>query len=113
MIDNILGIIIVGAAAYGLAWLLNTAMFNKSPAPSWGAWLLSLVVVIASFFGLFFAQVLTRGGGARPNFFMPFLIAWLFFAALKRKKPSAVAPASEPNVVSTEHVKADQPEKNA
>jgi hypothetical protein len=111
VVDNILGIFIVGAAAYGLAWLLNTAIFNKFPAPSWAAWLLSLVVVIASFFGLFFAQVLTRGGGAKPNFFMPFLIAWLFFAALRRKKPSAVAPASEPSVASAVHVQADQPEK--
>jgi len=102
--------LIVGGLIDGLAKLLNATAFKTSPARSWIAWSLTIVAWIASFIALFIGSVLAyksiaadlgvpslASSGPKPNFFLPFLFAWLFFMSLNRKQKGSVkapAPAS-------------------
>lgn len=112
----LLDILIIGGLTYGLAKLLNATAFKSAPAALWLAWALTVVVLITSFFGLFMSQVFAykaiaadvgvpslAGSGPKPNFVLPFLFAWLFFASLNKKRKHSTEPAAPaPNKTSLE-----------
>ena len=94
----IIDIVIISLVVYGLAKLLNGVVFKTSPASPLVSWLMAIFILIASFFGYFFAQVFLYsaiaaslgvpelgGSGPKPNFILPFLDAWLFLATLNKK----------------------------
>ena len=94
----LLDVLIIGGLVYGAAKLLNATAFKATPAAAWIAWSLTVVSWVVSFFGLFFGRVLAyqsiaaevgvpslASSGPKPNFFLPFLFAWLFFITLNRK----------------------------
>src|SRR5467141_1458209 len=107
--------LIVGGLVYGLAKALNATAFKSSPAKPWIAWSLTVIAWIASFVALFIARVLAyksivadlgvpglASSGPKPNFVLPFLFAWLFFASLNRKQKRSLessATASDKTLV--------------
>jgi hypothetical protein len=96
MLESVIGGLVVGGLVYGAAQLLNAFAFNKFPAARWAASLLTCAALVASFFGIFFWSVLVHGGRAKPDFFFPLLLAWLFYATVNKRGGKSLASKDSP-----------------
>lgn len=116
----LIDMLIIGGLVYGFARALNATAFKSSPAKPWVAWSLTVVAWIASFIALFIGRVLAykslaadlgvpslASSGPKPNFFLPFLFAWLFFVSVNRK-PKQLTASSAPEPAKLQGGTADQ-----